>query len=73
MLSAGFETAIPAIEWPHTYALVRRTSGIGLLLVHTDERDLNIFSPCAKCMSRAVTSRDPAYCHTVHCCVPYGS
>jgi len=66
MLPAGFETLIPAIELPPIYALVHRASGIGLLIVHIEERDLNFFSPCVKYMSRAVTSRNSAHCHTVH-------
>jgi hypothetical protein len=28
-LAAGFEPAVPAIEWPHTYALHRMATGIG--------------------------------------------
>jgi hypothetical protein len=33
MASAGFESAIPVIEWPQTYALDRGATGIGQFLL----------------------------------------
>jgi hypothetical protein len=34
LLSAGFETAIPAIECPQTYALDRTDTGIGFIFIY---------------------------------------
>jgi hypothetical protein len=51
ILPAGFETAVPAIERPQTYALDRTATGIGKFML-TQLNSLHIKMASEKCYIR---------------------
>jgi hypothetical protein len=41
MPSTGFEPAIPAIQWPQTYALERTATGVGCIIIVSDKTKID--------------------------------